>query len=381
MKEPFRIDQVVTLVVLAILVAGCFLVLRPFMTAILWAAILCATLWPLFDWTSGRLGGRRGWAALAMVLLITATVLAPFWIVGVEIAGNANQVGEIVRRAVEEGPPAPPTWVAQLPLVGERAAATWNQFTHDTARLLDEARKYFEPIKDALLASGATVLGGTLQLALSIFIAFFFFRDGDAVVGRVRAAVDRIAGERGQRLAGVAAVTVRGVVLGILGTALAQGILTGIGLAITGIKAAPLLGLIAFFLSPVPIGTGFVWIPAGVWLISQGETGWGIFILVWGAVVVSSVDNFLKPMIISRGSDLPFVLVLLGVLGGVIAFGFIGVFLGPVLLAVGYALLKEWAVERSSPAFGASAATLPTPPSPAPGSTSTAPKGPGGPGQ
>ena len=128
----------------------------------------------------------------------------------------------------------------------------------------------------------------------------------------------------------VAGATTRAVVYGILGTALAQGVLMAIGLYIAGIKAAPLLGLVTFFLSPVPIGPPLVWIPAGLWLIfAQGETAWGIFLLVWGALVVSSVDNVLKPMIISRGSDLPFILVMLGVFGGVVAFGFIGVFLGP----------------------------------------------------
>lgn len=348
MNNSLRIDQTLTLVVLAVLIAGCFLVLQPFLTAIVWAAILCATLWPLFQRTCGWLGGRRSLAALCMVLLIAVTVLAPFAIVGVTVAGNADQVGDFVHKSIEEGPPAPPAWLGTLPLVGEQAAATWSSFTHDTARLLEEARKYVEPAKNFLIASGATVLGAILQLALSVFIAFFFFRDGEAVVARLRGAIERIAPVRGQRLAEIAAVTVRGVVLGILGTALAQGVLTGIGLAIAGIKMAPLLGLVAFFVSPVPIGTGLVWIPVSLWLMSQGETGWGIFVLVWGIVVVSSVDNFLKPMIISRGSDLPFVLVLLGVLGGVFAFGFIGVFLGPVLLAVGYALVKGWAVESAT---------------------------------
>lgn len=350
MRETLRIDQTLTLVVLAILIAGCFLVLQPFLVAIIWAAILCATLWPLFLRASDWMGGRRGLAATCLVVLITLTVLAPFVVVGVTIAENADHVSALVHKTIEEGPPAPPAWVASLPLVGEQAAQTWSMFTHDTARLLDEARKYIEPAKKVLIASGATALGAIFQLALSIVIAFFFFRDGEAVVARLRAAIDRIAPVRGRRLAEIAAVTVRGVVLGILGTALAQGVLTGIGLAIAGIKVAPLLGLVAFFLSPVPIGTGLVWIPVGVWMLSQGDTGWGIFVLVWGAVVVSSIDNFVKPMIISRGSDLPFVLVLLGVLGGVFAFGFIGVFLGPVLLAVGFALVKQWAVDTNAEA-------------------------------
>ena len=195
--------------------------------------------------------------------------------------------------------------------------------------MLDAARPYVDSAKKVLFAGGTTLLSGILQLALSIFIAFFFLRDGDAIVSRLHAAIDRIAGERGRRLALVAATTVRGVVLGILGTAIAQGVLMAVGLWLAGFKAAPLLGLVTFFLSPVPVGPPLVWIPAGLILLSQGETGWGIFLFVWGAVVVSSVDNFLKPMIISRGSALPFVLVLLGVLGGAVAFGFVGVFLGP----------------------------------------------------
>jgi predicted PurR-regulated permease PerM len=173
------------------------------------------------------------------------------------------------------------------------------------------------------------------------------FRDGDAIVERLRGATQRIAGERGERLADVAAATVRGVVLGILGTALIQGVVAAIGFWIAGIAAAPLLGLLTFLLSPVPIGPPLVWGSAALWMIHSGQTGWGIFVAVWGTLVVSMVDNVIKPLIISRGADLPFALVLLGVLGGAIAFGAIGVFLGPVLLALGYALLIEWAGSRA----------------------------------
>jgi predicted PurR-regulated permease PerM len=217
--------------------------------------------------------------------------------------------------------------------------------THDTAQLVAELRKYLEPVRKVALASGAAFGAAVLQLTLSIFIAFFFFRDGEIVVERLEAAFARIAGDRGFQLALVAAATVRGVVLGILGTAIVQGVVAGIGFWIAGIRAAPLLGLLTFFLSPVPIGPPLVWVPAGLWLINAGETGWGLFVLAWGALVVSTVDNVIKPLIISRGSDLPFVLVLLGVLGGAVAFGFIGIFLGPVLLAVGYALLEVWVKE------------------------------------
>jgi predicted PurR-regulated permease PerM len=345
-KPPTRIDQMLTLAVLALLLVGCFLVLEPFLTAVVWAAILCATSWPLFARLRVRFRRHDWLAALVMLLLITVVLFAPFVIVGATIADNAETVALWTRGLIEQGLPEPPQWVTELPLVGERVAAYWSSMAHDTAKLFAELRKYVEPARNIAVASGVTLAGGLLQLALSILLAFFFFRDGDEIVERLQAGINRIAGDRGSDLAIVAVATVRGVVLGILGTALVQGVLAGLGFWIAGIKAAPLLGFVTFLLSPVPIGPPLVWVPAGLWLVNIGETGWGVFVLLWGALVVSTIDNIIKPLIISHGSDLPFVLVLLGVLGGAIAFGFIGVFLGPVLLAVGFALLQEWVAHR-----------------------------------
>jgi predicted PurR-regulated permease PerM len=342
-QAPSRIDRTITLVVLAILVAGVYLVLAPFLSAIAWAAILAGTTWPVFHWMVRR-GERPTLAATVMTLLILTVVVAPFVIVGSTLAENANRLTEFTRGLIARGPPEPPAWLAGIPLVGERIAAYWASFTNDTAGLLDEMRGFVDPLRAFAFKTGAVVGEGLLQLTLSVLIAFFFYRDGDAIMARVRGAVRRISPQRGEHMLEVATMTTRAVVYGILGTALAQGVLAAIGLYIAGIKAAPLLGLVTFFLSPVPVGPPLVWVPAGLYLIfGVGETAWGIFVLVWGVAVVSSVDNVLKPMIISRGSDLPFILVMLGVFGGVVAFGFIGVFLGPVLLALGFVLIKEWA--------------------------------------
>ena len=344
---PSRIDQILTLLVLAILIAGCFLVLLPFLTAMLWAVVLCVTAWPLYAQLKTLVLGRDGLAAAVMALLIAAVFLAPFLIVGLTLADNSVRMAAFARTFMEQGPPDPPGWVARLPLIGERAAAYWSGFAHDTAQFTVELKRLVDPAKAWLVAGGAGIAQGILQLSLSILIAFFFFRDGDAAVLRLRAVLARLAPRRGARLLDLAASTMRGVVYGILGTAVVQGVLMAIGLWIAGIGAAPLLGLATFFLSPVPVGPPLIWLPAGIWLIYQGNVGWGVFMLLWGALVVSTVDNVLKPLIISRGSNLPFILVLLGVLGGVVAFGFIGVFLGPVLLALGLALLSEWAVLAS----------------------------------
>ena len=341
------VEQWIILAVLVVLVAGCYLVLRPFLSAALWAVILCCTTWPVFRHLQRLSHGRVTLAALVVTLVIALVVLAPFVIVGISLAENANQLLDQGKRFIDAGPPDPPAWVGQIPLVGEGANTYWASIAHDSAGLTADLKQYLLPLQAFAIASGAALAHGVLELALSIFIAFFFYRDGEAISQRLTASVGRIAGERGRRLIRVAVATMRGVVYGILGTAIAQGVLAGAGLWFAGVPAAPLLGLATFFLSPLPIGPPLVWAPAAFWLFHQGHTGWAIFMLVWGIAVVSSIDNFIKPLIISRGSNLPFILVLLGVFGGVIAFGFIGVFLGPTLLAIGFALIQDWSGERA----------------------------------
>lgn len=335
---------------LVVLVAGCYLVLQPFLSTVLWAIILCSTTWPVFDRLQRLMRGRTTLAALVMTLVIALVVLAPFVVVGISLAENANELLNQGKRFIEAGPPDPPAWVGRIPLVGEWAGTYWSSIAHDSASLMADLKQYLQPLQALAIASGGVLARGVLQLALSIFIVFFLYRDGAAISRRVTASVDRIAGERGLHLNGVAVATMRGVVYGILGTAIAQGVLAGAGLWLAGVPAAPLLGLATFFLSPLPIGPPLVWGPAAFWLYSQGHAGWATFLLVWGVLVVSSVDNVLKPLIISRGSNLPFILVLLGILGGVIAFGFIGVFLGPTLLAIGFSLIHDWSAEGNHPA-------------------------------
>ena len=345
-SQAARIEQWIALVALAVLVAGCYLVLQPFLTALIWALILCCATWPAFVALQHVMRGNVTLAALVITLAIALVALAPFVIVGVSLAENANQLLEQGKRLIEQGPPDPPDWVGRIPLVGETARAYWASIAHDSASLFADMKQYIEPLRASALASGAAIAHALLQLTLSIFIAFFFYRDGEALSRRLLSSVGRIAADRGQHLVSVAVATTRGVVYGILGTAIVQGVLAGIGFWLAGVPAAPLLGLVTFFLSPVPIGPPLVWGPAAIWLFTQDYVGWGVFLLIWGTAVVSSVDNFIKPLIISRGSNLPFALVLLGVLGGVIAFGFIGVFLGPTLLAIGFALVQEWSEER-----------------------------------
>jgi predicted PurR-regulated permease PerM len=269
-------------------------------------------------------------------------LLLPFVIVGASMGDSIKNVTAAVQKWTTSGPPEPPAWLAKVPLVGGKATERWHTLAADTAQFRTRAGELLEQATPHLLRAGLALGAGLMQLALSIFIAFFLFRDGGSLGQQVTMAVGRIAGDRGKQMLKMAANTVRGVVYGVLGTALAQGIATGVGLLIAGVSNAALLTLLAFFSAIVPlVGPALVWIPAALWLFAKGATAWGIFLIVWG-LVVNNIDNFLKPYLISKGSDMPFILIFFGVLGGAVAFGFIGVFLGPTLLAVGYRLVVEW---------------------------------------
>ena len=337
-----KLEQSLGWIVLALLLGGCLLVMLPFVTALLWGMVLSVSSWPLYRRLVRLLGGRRTLAASLMALAMICVILLPFVIVGANLGDNVKELTAATRRWMDAGPPAPPEWLAKVPGIGRQAAESWQSLAADSSKLLEAAKRFIEPVSGWLLNVGLALGRGLLELALSILIAFFLFRDGGRAAERLGAAVERIAGERGTHLLEVAGNTVRGVVYGILGTALVQAVLAGVGFLIAGVPGAGLLALLTFFLSAVPVGPPLVWLPAALWLFHQGSTGWGIFMLIWGAGV-SSVDNFVKPWLISQGSDLPFLLIFFGVIGGALAFGFIGVFIGPTLLAVGYRLVREWA--------------------------------------
>ncbi len=341
--ETRGLERVISGVALALLLVGCAIVLRPFASALLWAVVLWIASVPVHQRVLALVNQRRGWAALLMTLAVTLILLVPILVVGFSLADSAKELVFATRKWLGAGPPEPPGWLSRLPFIGEYATSQWSALAGDSQRLIAQVQRFIEPTTTWILTGGLALGRGIAELVASILIAFFLFRDGGALAPRLRAGVERIAGPRGDHLLELAASTVRSVVYGILGTALVQGVMAGIGFLIAGVPGAVLLGLLTFFMSIVPLGPPLVWIPATVWLFQHGESGWGVFMLVWG-LGVSSVDNFVKPWLISQGSALPFILIFFGVLGGALAFGFIGVFLGPTLLAVGYRLIQDWAV-------------------------------------
>jgi predicted PurR-regulated permease PerM len=345
-QDPLRPARILGLIALGLLGAGCFLVLRPFVSALLWAAILAYTTWPAFKFLRERVRLSPGWAALAMVI-------AGFLLIGLPIAlatPTSREEIEALRTGAErmltEGIPSIVAFLSGLPFVGGYIGTWLEGWDATLAGLFEPLKPYAGSIAQNGLSILLAVLSGIAELLLAIFLAFFFFRDGPAMAEKAEATMEKLGGEKTRHLIQLVADVTRGVVYGLLGTAVAQGVLTTFGLWIAGVPNPVLFGVITGVISIMPVGAPLVWIPATIWLFVQGNWGWGLFMAAYGAGVISSVDNIIRPWLISRGADLPLLLTLLGALGGVFAFGFLGLFLGPVLLAVGYTLLKDWAEER-----------------------------------
>ncbi len=343
-----RIEQVAQLAAIVVLVLGCLMVLRPFMSAMLWAAILCYSTWPAYRWLRERLGGRRALAALCMTLVLVALLVVPLIVIGATLADDVSALVQHVRGMFSGGLQEPPAWLAGIPLVGESLDGYWRDVAANREKLDGLVQSVVVPVRNFVVKGGIGIGEGIVQLSLSAFIAFFFFRDGEAMVRVLRSGMDRIAGTRTEHLVATVGTTTRGVVYGILGTAAAQGTLAYIGMVVAQVPGAVFLGLLTFLLALVPMGVPLVWLPVAGWLFYQGSIGWGVFMLVWGFFVVSGVDNVVKPYLISKGARLSFLPVFLGVFGGVLAFGVIGIFLGPTLLAVGYGMAREWIAEETS---------------------------------
>ncbi|HEY8190394.1 MAG TPA: AI-2E family transporter, partial [Micavibrio sp.] len=224
---------------------------------------------------------------------------------------------------------------------------------------VERQQQLVAPVTNILIKIGASIGRGVIDLSIGVLITFFFFCNGTQAAKHLRNLIERFVGHRGQYLLYVSKKTMIGVVYGILGTALAQGGLATIGFWIAGVPGAPFLGLLTFLLSFLPFGPPMIWIPASIWLFSQGHIGMGVFMSLWGLCAVSAIDNLVRPYFISLGTNLPFLLVLLGVLGGIIAFGFIGLFIGPTLLAVAYTIVLQWSTGKKPQAEPVSIPSLP----------------------
>ncbi|NCZ46023.1 MAG: AI-2E family transporter [Betaproteobacteria bacterium] len=341
-----------------VLLTAAVLVLLPFFSALLWAAIVSITLWPLREVFSKRLRLGNNAAAAIISLALLALLVAPIAAASVLLANYTEALLGQLRSLMQEGLPNPPQWLASIPLLGSWLADRWASYQHDGSALLAQSLALLEQHRGLILQAVRQLSSGIAELLLAVFFSFFVLRDGQRIAAWLSQGAMRLS-EEGPELLRLTARTIEGVVYGIVGTALVSGILGWAGFALAGVPKAATLALLTFLGAFVPFGTVLVWGPAAFWLLQQGEVPWAIFMLVWGALVISSADNVIKPMLISRGSTMPFVLTLLGAVGGVIAFGVIGVFLGPTLMALAWFLAMQWMTRQlPNPSVPSTASTM-----------------------
>lgn len=345
-ENPKRLAQIALVV---LLIVGCIAVLWPMIGAVLFAFVVWICTWPLYsEKLLPRLGGRDTLGASLMTLLLVLLTLLPLAFLAGSLASSADNLIDFVRPYVENGlPSAPPAWISGLPLFGADIDSFWHQLASNRAELNALLKQLIVPARQFALALGGIAANGLLQLALVLFVVFFLYRDGTKVSHALYVGAHKLGGELGEEMLEKTRGTVVGVMLGIVGTAAAQGTVAMLGFLIAGIPAAVLLGFATFFLSMIPIGPPLIWGGAAAWLYAQDQTGWAIFMVLYGVLIISSIDNFVKPILMARGAGISILLIALGVLGGVLVFGFIGIFLGPVLLALGHMLFGRWTREEN----------------------------------
>jgi predicted PurR-regulated permease PerM len=325
-----------------LLLIGCFIIIKPFIPALMLALIFALSTWPAFQWLESKLGGRITLASVLMTLLLAAAFLIPIVVLGSSLADNVGQMFKDLLANIDGNTKEPPQWLLHIPVIGQQLGDTWLSYSEDRQKIIATLTLYAGPISQFALMVGAAVAKGIVDLALGVIISYFFFRYGVQVAERISNLISTFAGNRGQYLLDVSKKTMIGVIYGILGTAIAQGALGGLGFWIAGLPNPAFLGLLTFFVSIIPFGPPLVWVPATIYLIAEQEYYSAIFMALYGSCVISLLDNIIRPYFISVGSNLPILLVLMGVIGGILAFGFIGLFIGPVLLAIAMTLALEW---------------------------------------
>jgi len=322
----------------------CLWVLKPFLAPIAWAAILAYASWPVYRRVLGAARKPNMLAALLMTVFVTCLVVVPLLWLLVLVQEEVISASRQLAAFLSHGPHALPSAVRDLPWIGEKLQSELDQYSADPLALQREVTRWLQNSAGHLAAMLGEVGRNAVKLLLTMMTLFFFYRDGDTIVRQAHRIVRRFFGDRLDRYVGTAGTMTRAVLYGLLVTAFAQGLIAGIGYRIVGLEAPVLLGVLTGLLSAVPLfGTAVVWGPLGAGLLLTGPAWKGIVLLAWGAVLVHPTDNVLRPLLISNVARVPFLLAMFGAVGGLAAFGLVGVFVGPVLLGVATAIWREWA--------------------------------------
>ena len=326
-------------------------VLRPFLGPTIWATMVVVATWPMMLRVQAHCGGRRWLAVTVMTLLLLLVFVVPLVLAIATIVGNADRLIDWARMAAAWNlPDVAPEWLRALPVVGTLVDGLWAQLNALGLRdLVPRLSPYAGDLTRWFVAEVGNIGVLLLQFLLTVLIAAVMYAQGEEAAQQIRLFARRLAGERGDGAVTLAGGAIRGVALGVGGTALVQALLGGLGLVIAGVPAATLLTAVMFMLSIAQIGPIPVLLGAAAWAWwGDGSLGWAIALLVW-AGFVGTIDNVVRPLLIKLGADLPLILIFAGVIGGLFAFGLVGIFVGPVVLAVGYTLLDAWMREPTDP--------------------------------
>ena len=344
MSEIHRDLTRTTLAILCILllISASLWVLRPFLAAAVWACMIVVATWPLLKSLQSRLGGRRGMAVAVMSLVMLLVLLVPLWLAISTVASHSDGIAALFQKLAGSEFPKAPKWVAGLPLVGDNISALWGEFADAGWQGLGEKIQPYIGQTGKWILGQAGGLGYMLvQFLLILVLSLILYAQGETGANILLRFGHRLAGERGENAIVLAGQAIRSVALGVGVTALVQTVLGGIGLAMAGVPFAAVLSALMLMLCIAQLGPSLVLFPAVGWLFWMGESGWGSFLLIW-SVVVTMLDNFLRPMLIKKGADLPLLLIFSGVIGGLLSLGLVGIFVGPVVLAVTYTLFEAW---------------------------------------
>lgn len=358
-QAPGDVARIMLLVIIiGLLLAGSFWTLLPFLGSVAWATMIVVATWPILLLVQRKSGGRRGVAVFVMTLVALATFIAPLVVAVSTLIDAADRSPALLRGFVEGGLRPPPAWVANVPAIGERVAARWQELSAGGPEALVETlRPYAKWAATSVLALTGGLGAVLINVLLTLIIAAILYARGEVAARGVLALAYRIGGDAGEATVRLAARAVRSVALGVIVTALVQSVLAGVGLWICGAPHPGLLTTIAFVLSVAQLGPLLVLAPALLWLYWTGEPGWALVLLIWSLPVIA-LDNVLRPILIRRGIELPMLLIVAGVIGGLIGFGVIGLFVGPVILAATYTLMSAW-IARSAPGPSADAVQPP----------------------
>jgi predicted PurR-regulated permease PerM len=336
------VQATLAILFIGIMITASFWILRPFFTALVWATMIVVTTWPFMLTLQKLLWGKRALAVTVMTAALLLLLVIPLTLAIVNIIERADDIVAWTKSLATLDLPPPPDWVGGLPVVGKKISAQWLHLAAaGKAELAARVEPHLAKIASWVVAQAGSGMMMMVQFLLTVIISAVLYGTGDTAAAGVRHFARRLGGHHGEDAAILAAKAIRGVALGVVVTALVQSLLGGIGLAVSGVPAAAILTAVMFILCVAQIGPALVVIPATVWLFWTDQTLWGS-VMIGFSLVTMTIDNVIRPFLIKKGADLPLLLIFAGVLGGLVAFGVIGLFIGPVILAVTFTLLEAW---------------------------------------